>query len=144
MYFWFYGLRKTWLNKCLESPVSEASLTKNVVNRPKPCWNLNESNSTTFIDPWEANSLWESLPGLYAKSWDSLLTHWLLMASILFLTEAIYCNIFRSNYLRHETYFLNFSVHFQNLDLLLNIFNWKLTLIANVFLNLWTRKNVVR
>ena len=34
------------------------------------------------------------------------------MTSILFLTEAIYCNIFRSKYLRKEKYFLIFFLLF--------------------------------
>ena len=34
------------------------------------------------------------------------------MTSILFLTEAIYCNIFRSNYIRIEKYFLIFFIIF--------------------------------
>ena len=71
------------------------------------------------------------------------------MAGIVFLTEAIYCNIFRCNYLRNENLFLNFSFfsffwHFLNLDSILNIFKKKMTLTADVFLNLRTPKNVVR
>ena len=34
MYFWFYGLWKTWLNKCLKNPVSEDPLTSKMVNGP--------------------------------------------------------------------------------------------------------------
>ena len=30
MYFWTYRLRKTWLNKCLKSPVSEDPSTSNM------------------------------------------------------------------------------------------------------------------
>ena len=66
------------------------------------------------------------------------------MTSILFLTEAIYCNIFRCNYLRNEKYFMNFFFNFLNLDSILNIFKKKMTLIAHLFLNLHTLKNVVR
>ena len=43
------------------------------------------------------------------------------MTSILFLTEAIYCNIFRCNYLRNENLFLNFFLHFRNFDSILFI-----------------------
>ena len=66
------------------------------------------------------------------------------MASIPFLIETIYSNIFRSNYLRNEKYFLNIFLHFQKLDSILNIFSKKMTLIPDVFLNLRARKNVVR
>ena len=66
------------------------------------------------------------------------------MASILFLIETIYSNIFRCNYLRSEKYCLNFFLHFLNLDLIANIFWKKMTLIADVFLNSRTAKNVAR
>ena len=66
------------------------------------------------------------------------------MKNIPFLTEAIYCNIFRWLYLRKEKYFLNFFVNFRNLDSVLNIKNNKMTLIADVFSSLLNPKNVVR
>ena len=37
MYFPRYGLRNTWLGKCLKSPVSEDPSTSNMVNGPKHC-----------------------------------------------------------------------------------------------------------
>ena len=66
------------------------------------------------------------------------------MASILFLTEVIYCNILTCKYLRNEKYFLNIFLQFWNLDWIFNIFKKKITLIVYVFLNLGTLKNVVR
>ena len=66
------------------------------------------------------------------------------MKSILFLIETIYSNIFRSNYLRMKKIFLIFLFNFRKLDSILNIFRKKLTLIADVFSNLGTPKNVVR
>ena len=69
------------------------------------------------------------------------------MTGIIFLRETISCNILRFNYLRKEKYFLEFFfffLHFLNLDSILNIFKKKMTLIADVFLNLRTPKNVVR
>ena len=62
----------------------------------------------------------------------------------LFLTVAIYCNVFRCNYLINEKYFLNFFLNFLNLDSILNIFKKYLNLIADVFSVLRTPKNVVR
>ena len=53
--FRYYGLQKTWLNKCLKSPVSENSSTSNVVNVPKDCWNLGDSAFNIFIDHYEEN-----------------------------------------------------------------------------------------
>ena len=66
------------------------------------------------------------------------------MASILFLTKNIYCNISRCNYQRNEKYYLKFFLYFQNLDSILNIFKKKMTLIADIFLNLRILKDVVR
>ena len=67
------------------------------------------------------------------------------MRNIIFSKEAIYYNIFRSNYLGNEIYCLNFFfLNFRNLDSILNIFRKKMIFIADVFLNLRTPKNVVR
>ena len=55
MYCRNYALRKTWLDKCLKSPISEKPLTGNVVNGPKHYFNLNDSTFTMFIDQFESN-----------------------------------------------------------------------------------------
>ena len=65
------------------------------------------------------------------------------MRSILFLIDTHYSNILRCNYLRNKKNFLNYFVRFRNLDSILNIFQKKMTLIADVYLNLRTPKNVV-
>ena len=66
------------------------------------------------------------------------------MTSTLFLTEAIYCNIFRCIYHRNEKCFVNFFLHFVNLLSILNILKKRMTLIAETFLNLRTLKYIVR
>ena len=119
MYFW------TWLDKCLKSLLSKDPSTTNMANRPKHCWNLNDSSFTIFIDPCEGNSSRKSFSEWYGKSYDDLLTHWLPMTSILLLTEAIFCNMFRCNYLRNEKRFLNFPLHVRNLDSILDMFKKK-------------------
>ena len=55
MYFSTYGLRKTWIDKCLKSPFSEARSTSKMVKRSKHCPKLNDSNFSIFIDPCESN-----------------------------------------------------------------------------------------
>ena len=65
------------------------------------------------------------------------------MTSILFLTGAIYCNIFRCLYIKNEKNFLNFILHYIYLDTIFNIFKKKMNLIDDVFLNLRTLKYVV-
>ena len=117
MYFRTYWLRKTWLDKCLKSRVSEDPSRSNMVSGPKHCWNLNDSAFTIFIDPCESNSGWKSLPDSYAKYYECLLTHWLSMTSILFLIRTIYWNIFRCNYLTNKKVYLilfcNFVIKIQ-------------------------------
>ena len=70
------------------------------------------------------------------------------MTSILFLIETTYCNIFICNYVRNEKIFLNFFFfgggEFRNLDSIANIFEKKITVIADVFLKLRTPENVAR
>ena len=55
MYFQNYRLGKTWLDKCLKSPISENTLTGNVVNRPKHFLNLDDSTFTIFTDHCQGN-----------------------------------------------------------------------------------------
>ena len=66
------------------------------------------------------------------------------MTSILFLIETIYFNYFRCYYLKNKIFFLSVFVHFWNLDSILNIFEEKMTLIADLFLNLGTLKNLLK
>ena len=55
MYFWTYGLPKTCLDKGIKSPVSEDSLTSNMVNRVKNSWNVNGDTVPVYIDYYEGN-----------------------------------------------------------------------------------------
>ena len=61
MYFRNYGLPKTWLDLCLESPVSEDPTKSNMVKAPKHCSNLKDTHFTIFLDHWGANFLTKSL-----------------------------------------------------------------------------------
>ena len=143
MYFWTHGPWKTFV-KCLKSHVSEDLSTSNMVNGPKHCSNLNVSTFTIFIDLCADNSGWKSCSEWYAKSSDCLLTHSLSKISIRFLTEEIYCNIFRCNCLRNGKRFLDFFFPFSKFRVNFEHFQKKVTLLAHVFLNLRTPKNVVR
>ena len=66
------------------------------------------------------------------------------MTSILFLIETIYCNIFRWNYLRKKKLFLILFFGFLKFGFSFEDFQKEMTLIADVILNLGTRKNVIR
>ena len=55
MYFPNDRLGKTWLGKCLKSPVSENSSTSNMANGHKHYSNLHDSTFIRFIDHCEGN-----------------------------------------------------------------------------------------
>ena len=57
MYFWTYGLWKTWLDQFQKSPVLEDPSTGNMVNGQKRSWNLNDATFSIFIDACEKNSV---------------------------------------------------------------------------------------
>ena len=80
---------KTWLVKCLESPVWEDSSTRNMVNIPKYYGNLHQSTFIIFTDRCQVSCAGKSLSYWHAEPWDCLLTHSLSMRSILFLIETI-------------------------------------------------------
>ena len=61
MYFGNYGLRKTWLDQCVKSPVSEYPSKSNVVSGPKHCSNLKDHPFTILIDQWEVDCPTKSL-----------------------------------------------------------------------------------
>ena len=61
MDFWTYGLRKTLLDECLKSPVSEDPSKSNFVNGPKNYLNPNDSTFTIFINHCERSSVGKSL-----------------------------------------------------------------------------------
>ena len=55
MYFRNYRFRKTWLDKCLKSCISEDPSTDNIANGSRYCCNLKESTFTIFINHSEGN-----------------------------------------------------------------------------------------
>ena len=118
---------KTYSGKCLKRPVSEKPSTSNIVNVPKPCWNLHHINFMIFIDHCQVNWVGKSLSYWHAKSWDYLLTHWLPMKSILFLIETIERYQFTCNYLRNKKNLLTSFLCFRYLDWILNILKKKMT-----------------
>ena len=55
MYFPSYGLQKTWIDKCLKSPVLQDLSRGNLVNKPEHRFSINGSTFTLFIDQCEGN-----------------------------------------------------------------------------------------
>ena len=80
---------KTWLDKCLKSPLSEEPSTSNMGNSSKHCPNLDHSTFILFMDHRQVNWVGKSLSYWHQKSGDCLLTHRLPMKCILFLIETI-------------------------------------------------------
>ena len=80
---------KTWLGKCLKSPITEEPPRTNVVNVPKHCWNLHHSIFIRFTDYCRVMWVGKNLCYWHGKSWDSFLTHCLPMKSILFFKGTI-------------------------------------------------------
>ena len=76
---------KTWLDKCLNIPVSEDPLKSNMGNGPRHFWNLHCSTFIILIDNFQGIWVGKNVSYWHDKSWDCLLTHWLPMAIILFL-----------------------------------------------------------
>ena len=138
-----HGPRKTWLDICLKSAVSEDPLTGNMVNWSKHCPNLTDSTVTKFIDDFEGNSVGKSLFYWYAKPYNCLLTDWLTMTSILFLIETIERNQFTCYYLKNKKVFLHFIFPFSKSRLNFKHFQTKKTLIAQVFPNYGLQKTLL-
>ena len=134
------GTLKICLDKCQEIPVSEGLLTSSMVNVPKHCWNLHHSIFIILIGHWQGICFRKRLSYWHAKSWDCLLTRWLLMKSILFLIVTNSRYQFICNYIRNKKLFLDFLLHFSNLDSNLKIPKKKMTLIYFVFPKLQTPK----
>ena len=80
---------KRWLDKFLKSPVLEDSSTSKTGNVHNNCSNLHHITFIIFIDHCQVNSVGKSLSYWHAKCWDSFLTHWLTMTSILFFIGTI-------------------------------------------------------
>ena len=80
---------KTWLGKCLKSPISEEPPRTNVVNVPKHCWNLHHSIFIRFTDYCRVMWVGKNLCYWHGKSWDCFSTHCLPMKCILFFKGTI-------------------------------------------------------
>ena len=73
-----------------------------------------------------------------------LLTHGLLITSILFRIVRICRSLFKSSYLKNRKHFLGFLFHLWNLHQILNNFKKKKIVIANVFPKLATVQGLVK
>ena len=138
MYFWTYGLRKTWLDICVKSSVLDDVLTSNIVNGPKRCWNLNDSTFTIFIiDQDEIKSSCKKSPLVICKILGHFVNALTGYDNYSLPKRGNLLQHFQMQLSKNKKYFLNFFFHFRNSHLILNIFK-KNTLIPDVFFNLRT------
>ena len=144
MYFRNYKLWRSWLQNSLKSAVSEHALTVNIWERPKCFRNFNESAFITFFLSFSVKLILKMSSLVLGGILGCLLTHWLLMASIVFKVVRTCNSQFKCNYLKNDKLFLKFLFHFLNLHQILNISKEKMIVIANVFPKLQTVKSFVR
>ena len=142
MYFRSYTLWKSSSDHSVKSTVWEHAF--NMWKWPEYLRNLHESPFIVFFHHSERSWFGKCLHLFYLKSYGSLLTHWLPMASILFKIVRICNSQFKSNYVGNQEHFLNVLFHFRNLQQILNILKENIIVIANVFPKLQTVKNFVR
>ena len=90
-----------------------------------------------FFSLW-GEIIWKISPWLKFEIIGFLLKHGLPITSILFRIVRICRSLFKSSSLKKKKHFLGFLFHLRNLDQILNIFQKKKILIANVFPKLAT------
>ena len=61
MYFPYYGLRKTWLNESLKSPLSQDPWRSNMLRGIKNLGNLNGTTFTILIDHYGRKGVGKTL-----------------------------------------------------------------------------------
>ena len=91
----------------------------------------------------QAEIIWKISPWLKFEIIGFLLTHGLLITSILFRIVRICRSLIKSSSLKNKRDFLGFTFHLRNLHQISNIFKKKKTVIANVFPKLATVQGLV-
>ena len=87
--------------------------------------------------------IWKIFPWLKFEIIGFLVTHGLLITSILFRIVRICHSLFKSSYLKKKKHFLGFLFHWWNLHQILNNFKKKNIVRANVFSKLVTVQGLV-
>ena len=126
MYFWNYGLRKTWLDICVKSSVLEDPLTSNIVNGPKRCWNLNNSTFTIFIIDQDERKLgWKKSPLVIWKIVGHFVNALTADDNYFLLKRGNLLQHFQMQLSKKQKIFSHFFLHFRNSYLILIIFKKK-------------------
>ena len=105
----------------------------------KSCW---EHFDHSFSSLW-GEIIWKISPWLKFEIIGFLLTHELLITSILFRIVRICRSLFKSSSLKKKKHVLGFPFHLSNLHQISNIFKKKKIVIANVFPKVATVQGLV-
>ena len=128
--------------ECMGRLASEHPSAVNVSLGPKHCTSMQKQ---TFIPRIHHSDLEKARSCPFQsdrKSQDSMLNHCLLILENVAIILGIYSNQFKLIYPENQNHFGNILLHFQNVNKIQNILKKKLSLIAKVFLKLFTPKNV--
>ena len=131
------------LFKCITVLLPENHLSVNVLNSQKNSWNLQKNYFILLILHFEPTLVRKSYFQSDLRFQDCLITRWLDAASILVVISRIYRYHFKSNYLKNHKPFALLCWNDWNLHELSNVLQKKTSLIAQVFLNLLTPKDVL-
>ena len=144
MYLRDYRLRKTWLCKCLKSRVSENRSTDNMANLSKHCCDLNDSTFTKVIDHCDDSSIGKkcllvlyNILRLFLNTLTADDKHYLLTTDN--LMQPIQMQLSQK-----PKPFSQFFSFFLNLYEIINICQQRITVIADLFPEILTPKNMAR
>ena len=138
-----HRLRKTWLDRCLKTPVLEGNLTSKMVNGQKHSPNLWRQHLYHIC--------WSLLRKLKWKNYLLLICKILGLSVNTLIADDKYSPLKRENLtqpiqmqLSKKKKFLNFFLHSWNLDQTLNILIGKIIFTGYVFPILQTPEDLVR
>ena len=141
MYFRNYRLSKFWLDRSLNSVVSEDPSTFNMLKSPKHLWNLHESTFIIFFSHSEDKMIPKISPLL---KFEILRLFLKTLAADDTYAVWVYADLQFPIQMQLSEKRETFLFHLWNLHQYLNILKKKMMVIANVFLRLPTVKDLVR
>ena len=118
-------IRKRCLLKRLKCLASAHHSVIKVLMGWKDCWSQHGTTIFRFFHKFEINWVGNSLPQSHLESSDSFLTRWLPLTSIPVAICRFSDNNFKRLYLKKESLFVNFVLHFWNVHEIWNILKKK-------------------
>ena len=115
------------LLECPKAPIWEHSLEVNVLKGPKHCWSLHDS--TFMLTSHSCQTKWEMYHAFWLdlKCENRLITRWRPITCVLVTIDRNSRNKFQRNYLQNQKHFLEFLLHFWNLQKILSILEKRMT-----------------